>query len=511
MRISHVLHRNRQLFGGRTATSFTTRERTWTEHAERVGRLAGGMARLGVKPGDRVAMLAVNSDRYLEWFFAASWLGCPFVPVNTRLALPEMVHWLTDSTTSMLFVDDRHLPLLGPILDSVPSIRSVCYVGDEQPPSGVSSFEDLIESGPPVEETPGSDSDLAGIFYTGGSTGTSKGVMLSHRNLTANALQNHRSFGYDEQTVYLHAAPMFHLANGLGMFLTALAGGTSTMVPSFEAAAVLATIESARVTSTVMVPTMVNMVNNHPDATRRDLSSWDSLIYGGAPMTASTIEGLVAVAPHVRLFQTYGQTEASPIVTMLPPERHVFAGALAGKIASAGQAVPGLRVAVLDHEGKEVPRAQVGEICAQGDTVMLGYLNRPEETAHALRGGWLHTGDAGYMDADGFVFVVDRLKDMIISGGENVYCAEVENALAAHSDVLECAVFGIPHEKWGETVHAVVRARETASLTPQALIDHCRLLIANYKCPRSVEIRTEELPKSGAGKIQKQVLRAAYR
>jgi long-chain acyl-CoA synthetase len=303
---------------------------------------------------------------------------------------------------------------------------------------------------------------------------------------------------------------MFHLANGAGMYATSLAGGTHVIVPMFTPDAVLDAIETHRVTSTVLVPTMIAALTQVPDVSDRDLSSWEQLMYGGSPISEAVLEAVTKLVPTLQLQQAYGQTEAAPVLTMLPFERHVFSGPLAGKTRSAGQAVPGVEVTILDEEDRAVERGVVGQICARGDNVMLGYLNRPEETAEALANGWLHTGDGGYMDADGFVFVVDRIKDMIISGGENVYSAEVENALAAHAAVVECAVFGIPHERWGEQVHAVVRTTAGTEVTPQELIDHCHELIAGFKCPRSVEVVAEELPKSGAGKILKRDLRAPW-
>lgn len=510
MQISQIVTRNRQVTGPRTATIFKGRRRTWEQHAERVARLAAGLHKLGLDEGDRVAMLALNSDRYLEWFFATSWAGGVFVPINTRLAPPEILHWLTDSGTSILFIDENFLSLLPTLRAGVPTLREVVPLEPtDAEPAGNSHYEQLIGDAEPVPPSERGGGDLAGLFYTGGTTGVSKGVMLSHDNLLINALQVTPTCGFNPDTRYLHAAPMFHLANGLGMFGAALAGSTHIMVPTFTPDLVLDAITADAVTSTVMVPTMVSMIANATDPDLHDLSTWRTLIYGGSPIPEAGIQAIRRVAPHLDLIQAYGQTEASPTVSLLPPDRHTFSGPLAGKTRSAGQAVCGVEVAILDDLGEELPRGAVGEICARGDGVMIGYYNRPDETAAALRDGWLHTQDAGYMDDDGFIFVVDRLKDMIVSGGENIYSAEVENALAAHPDVLECAVIGIPSERWGEQVHAVVALETSSTAIAEDLISHCKSLIAAYKCPRSVEL-VAGLPKSGAGKILKQALRAPY-
>ncbi|MBW3664332.1 MAG: long-chain-fatty-acid--CoA ligase [Actinobacteria bacterium] len=510
MRISQTLARNAQVAPRDTATIFGDRRRTWPEHRDRVARLASALRRMGMGDGDRVAMLALNSDRYLEWYFAVSWGGGVVVPINIRLAPPEIVHWLTDSGASILFVDDTFLPVVPKLQEAVSTLRHVVHVGDGDPPEGTDGFEQLIADSDPIPASEGRGDDLAGLFYTGGTTGRSKGVMLSHNNLLSNAFHLVPAVGFGPQTVYLHVAPMFHLADAAGMYAVALAGATHTFVPAFAPAAVIEAIEAHRVTTTLLVPTMIAALTQVPDVEQRDLSSWEQLLYGGSPMSEALIDGILKLVPQLNLVQAYGQTEAAPVVTLLPPERHTFSGPLAGKTRSAGQAAFGVEVAILDEEDQEVPRETVGQICVRGDNVMIGYLDRPDETETALRNGWLHTGDAGYMDDDGFVFVVDRLKDMIVTGGENVYTAEVENALASHDAVLECAVIGIPSDEWGEQVHAIVRIAPDSDVSEAELLAHCKEQIANYKCPRSVDIRQDELPKSGAGKILKRELRAPF-
>jgi long-chain acyl-CoA synthetase len=255
---------------------------------------------------------------------------------------------------------------------------------------------------------------------------------------------------------------------------------------------------------------MINMIVNHPDVDRTDTSSLARILYGASPMPEAVIRRAFVALPHTRFVQAYGQSEAAPCMTFLHPEWHTLEGPKAGKLKSAGRAALGCEVAILDVNDREAPRGEVGEICGRGDNVMLGYWRQPELTEKALRNGWLHTGDGGYMDEDGFVYVVDRMKDMIVSGGENVYSAEVEQALYQHAAVAECAVIGVPDAKWGEAVHAIVRLKPGMEASAEALIAYCHQLIAGYKAPRAVTFRAEPLPLSGAGKILKTELRRPF-
>jgi len=510
MRISSTVRRAAQINGAGLATDYLDRQRTWAQLDDRVARLAGGLRQLGVNAGDRVAMLSLNSDRYFEFFFAVPWAGAVAVPINTRLAPPEVVHWLTDSGSTVLLVDDAFLAMLPKVLDQLPLITTLVYTGENATPENMIAYEAMIQDHAPIEPMDQGGDELAALFYTGGTTGRSKGVMLSHRNLLLNAIQFSGEMGFDLRSVYLHAAPMFHLANGAAMFAIASAAGTSSIITAFEPVAVLEAIQNKRVNLGLLVPTMVNMVVNHPKAGDYDLSSLRDVLYGASPMPEAVIEKAMEVLPNVDFHHAYGQTEAGPVLTIMPTEYHVTSGPLAGRLKSAGRAILGVEVRIVDEDDNEVERGVVGEICGRGENVMLGYWNQPEMTAETLRGGWLHTGDGGYMDDEGFIYVVDRVKDMIISGGENVYSAEVEDAVHQHDTIVECAVIGIPHEKWGEQVHAIVRCHDGRSVTEQALIDHCHEWIAGYKCPRSVEFVTDPLPLSGAGKILKTELRQPY-
>ena len=508
--LAQLIRTNVQLHGDRAATRFQGRERSWRQVQDRVARLAAGLQGLGAGEGDRVAVLALNSDRYFEFYFGTSWAGAVFVPINNRLAPAEIVHWLNDSGSQVLFVDDAYLAAVAEIRGRLESVSHFVYMGEGALPEGYLAYEEMLSAHAPGAPSRRAGDDMAGLFYTGGTTGKSKGVMLSHRNLTYNVLQARPFLPVTSDDVFLHAAPMFHLADGFFLMLGTTMGCTQVIVPGFEPGLVLKTLQDEQIKTALLVPTMINVIVNHPETSKHDLSSLRRLVYGASPMPEAVIRRALEVIPSVDFYQAYGQTEASPVVTVMGPEYHTITGPKAGKLKGAGRVVAGIDLAILGDDGRELPVGEVGEVCIRGDNVMLGYWNLPEITAETLRGGWLHTGDGGRLDEEGMLFIVDRVKDMIVSGGENVYSAETEQAVYAHPAVAECAVIGIPHESWGEQVHAIVRLKDGYALTAQDLIDHCKALIAGYKCPKSVEFRDEPLPLSGAGKILKKDLRAPY-
>ncbi len=508
--LPQLVRRTVQVCGNKTATRFNGRSQTWTGFQQRVARLAGGLHSLTINEGDRTAILALNSDRYLEFYFGVAWSGAVFVPINIRLAPAEILYWLNDSGSKVLFVDATFLPAIAEIRARLETVEHFVYMSGDTAPQGYLSFEDLLANHAPIDASERNGDDLAAIYYTGGTTGRSKGVMLSHRNLTYNVLQSAPVLGINEDDVYLHSAPMFHIADSIGGLVASTVGATHVFVPAFDPVKVLKIAQDEKVTISLLVPTMINMLVNHPELPEYDLSSLKNLPYGGSGIPEAVLLKAFEVLPETTFVQAYGQTEASPIITLLGREYHTVSGPYAGKLTAAGKAVAGIDLAILDEQGEVLPIGQVGEVCIRGDNVMLGYWNLPELTNEALRGGWLHTGDGGRLDEDGLLFVVDRVKDMIVSGGENVYSAETEQAIYAHPAVAECAVIGIPHDAWGEQVHAIVRLHEDASLTDQQLIDHCKTLIAAFKCPKSIEFRDQSLPLSGAGKILKKDLRAPY-
>lgn len=509
MYMTQGLHRALQQTPQLIATRDGARIRTYAEHADRVARLAGALRGLGVGPGDRVGMLALNSDRYVEYYLGVYWAGAVVNPVNIRWSAAEIAFSLDDCDTRVLIVDSRFAPMVEHLRQRSKSLQTVIYAGDGETPDGFLNYEELIASHQPVEDAYRNGDDLAGIFYTGGTTGVPKGVMLSHANLYATSLAALAERAPQENTVTLHVAPLFHLAAASLMNTVIVRGTTHALLPAFTPQGMLESIARDKVTDLLLVPTMLQMLVDHPDFSKYDTSTVRKIVYGASPTGESLIARAMRAFPGAEFSQGYGMTEMSPTITLLRPHYHLPENRGPNTLRAAGQPGLSVQLRVIDEQGKEVPRGTVGQITARGPGVMQGYWNRPEETRDALRDGWMHTGDAGYMDESGLLFIVDRIKDMIVSGGENVYSAEVENAIASHPAVAMVAVIGVPDERWGERVHALVVRQPGAQLDEQTLIDHCKSLIAGYKCPRSVEFR-DELPVSGAGKLLKNPLRAEY-
>jgi long-chain acyl-CoA synthetase len=318
------------------------------------------------------------------------------------------------------------------------------------------------------------------------------------------------ALNYGDDSTYLHAAPMFHLADCASTFAVTMAAGAHAFIAKFDPADTLRAFQEYQVTHCLLVPMMINILVHFPAVQDYDVSSLKRILYGASPMPRAVIARALEVFSNCEFGQGYGMTELAPVATILDPKYHVLDGPLASKLKSAGTATFSVEVRIVDTDDNELPRGEIGEVAVRGPIVMQGYWKKPEATAQALRGGWMHTGDAAYMDEDGFVFIVDRLKDMIISGGENIYSVEVENALYQHPTVAMCAVIGVPDEEWGELVHAIVVPKGGQEVDPGALIAHCKELIAGYKCPRSITVRDEPLPISGAGKILKSELRRPF-
>jgi long-chain acyl-CoA synthetase len=509
MNITHGLRRALQINPNGLATVCGERRRTWREVGERVQRLAGGLHALGVTGGDRVAVLSLNSDRYLELYLAAGWAGAVIVPLNIRWSALENEDALRDCRAGVLVVDKAFAATGSTLAKAIAGLKLV-YADDGETPAGMDNYEALLARSAPVADAMRDASDLAGIFYTGGTTGRSKGVMLSHGNLMVNALNALGEGLFSSTAVYLHAAPMFHLANGAAMYSLLLSGGSNVIIQGFTPEGVMVAVRNERVSDVLLVPTMIQMLVDHPSIRDQDMSSLKNIIYGASPISEAVLDRATGALPHVQFTQAYGMTELSPIATLLHWKDHIGDGRVKGRHRGAGRVTLGCELRIVDSDDRPVPARTVGEIVVRGDNVMMGYWERPEETARAIVDGWMHTGDGGYMDEDGYIYVVDRVKDMIISGGENVYSVEVENAVARHPAVAQCAVIGIPSERWGEQVHAVVVTKSGATVTANELIEFTKTLIAGYKCPRSADISETPLPLSGAGKVLKRELRKPF-
>ncbi len=514
MNIAQGLVHTKKISGTHQAVVCGDVHYTWEEFDQRTDALARGLASLGILRGDRVAVLMLNCHRYLELYYACARMGAVIVPLNIRLARPEIIYILNDSESKVLIVDKTFAGYISG-RDTVPLLENVVYCGNETP-EGMINYDDVVSKGSHMQESVDQemeDDDLAGLFYTGGTTGRAKGVMLSHKNIMSNALNVLIALGFrgQGQERWLHAAPMFHLADVGAMFGLTMLGGCHVFIPMFNPLQVLQAIQNEKVTSTVLVPTMINAVLNHPDVDKYNLSSLRRLVYGASPMPVELLKQGLQKWGQI-FIQGYGMTETSPLLTVLDPEDHILDGTpeQVRRLSSCGREILGVEVRVVNPEGEDVHPGEIGEIIGRGPNVMVGYWRMPEATAAAIVDSWMHTGDLATIDEDNYIYIVDRAKDMIISGGENIYSVEVENAIYTHPAVLEVAVIAIPHDVWGEAVHAVVVCKPGMQVTSDALIDHARTLIAGYKVPRSIEFAQDALPKSGAGKILKRDLRDKY-
>lgn len=510
MQITSMIKRAAQINPKGIATIYQDRQQSWSEMLDRVARLAGALQAQGMQPGDRVALISLNSDRFIEYYFAVVWGGGAMMPMNIRWSASECAYALNDAGAEILICDEAFKDLAAEVKPQAERLKTLIYAGDKATPEGMENYEDLIAAARPATDAGRSGDDLAGVFYTGGTTGFPKGVMLSHTNMYVSAVANAHDINMQDRTVYLHAAPMFHIADLLWFTAVTLMAGTHVVIPMFTPEGTLEAIEKHRPDQTLLVPVMLQMVLQSDRLAQTDISSLRQIAYGASPITEAVLKEAFDKFPGVAFLQAFGQTELSPVATILPADYHVLEGPKAGKLRSAGRATRVCEICIVDEQYQEVPQGEVGQIAVKGPTTMLGYWNKPEITAETIIDGWVMTGDAGYMDTDGFVFLVDRVKDMIVSGGENVYSAEVENALGQHPAVATSAVIGIPSEQWGESVHAIVILHPEAETSAKELQAHCHTLIAGYKCPRSIEFRTAPFPLSGANKVLKTELRRPF-
>jgi long-chain acyl-CoA synthetase len=477
---------------------------TWAQYGERVGVAAGVLAALGLAKGRRFGIQAPNSPRFDELKWAGFRRGAVPVPINWRLAAPEIAHILTDAECEVIFVSAEFLavydaPELAPWRNKL-----ICLAGEA--PNGIASYDDLFAKAAPADIVPCSADEDAILQYTGGTTGRSKGVRISHANIITSQLGFAIGLRARPDDVYLHLAPMFHSADLLA-FAWVLVGAGHAYLPAFSPAAFLDCVARNRVTATIAVPTMLMMTLSDPAFEEADLSSLRLLGWGASPMDPEWIKRVGAAFPEIDISNCYGLTETAPDLTIFDPDELRQAIATDDPaLASVGKPNPVVALRVVGPDGTDVPDGASGELWARGPNITKGYLNLPEMTTSALSDGWLHTGDVARIDERGYVYLLDRVKDMIVSGGENIYCAEVESALYTHPGVHECAVVGLPDATFGEAVTAVVVAAPGAALDAAALIAHCRPLIAGYKLPRRVEF-VEALPKSAMGKILKTTLR----
>ena len=490
------------------STISNERQRTWTETADRVARAGTALRNLGLKTGNFVAVLAMNSDRYLELFFAIPWAGGCIAPMNIRWSAIENTHALNDCAAQILIVDEAFVEQAQALAEG--RTLTLIYIGNGSTPQGMIAYETLISESEAGPDAMRGENDLWAVFYTGGTTGDPKGVAFTHQALCSGAVAYLAMLPTVEDLSFAYVGGFFHFSAASALLYITLAGGTHVILPKFEPEPMMQAISTYHVKNAVMVPTMITMMLNHPSFDQYDLSSMQTLVYGGSPMPRELMAEAAARLPGWRFYQIYGMTETGGFATMLRWRDHVFDGPNSHRILSCGQPAPGVEIRICDSEGIEVPRGTLGEIVMRSDYLMRDYLGKPDQTREALRGGWMFSGDAGRMDDDGYVYVADRIKDMIVSGGENIYSIEVERALYSHPEVIQAAVFGIPSVEWGEAVHAVVVLRTENGSNEAELIEHCRGVIGAYKCPKSIEIQHEPLPVGPGGKIQKATLRSPH-
>ncbi|MGQ9858119.1 MAG: long-chain-fatty-acid--CoA ligase [Thermodesulfobacteriota bacterium] len=490
---------------------------TYTQVGQRVGSLGLFLRRNGIRSRDRIAILEINSHRFLEAYYASAGIGAILTPLNFRLSAKELAYILRDSQARWLLANARFAHLVEATLKEDNPLEGIIWI-ERSPdlPVGIPQlqYEEalLAEPGQFLPE-PISEDQVAHLYYTSGTTGKPKGVILTHRNVCVHALGTIAELHLTDRDVWAHVAAMFHLADAWATFAITWVGGRHVMVPEFEPEMVLATIERERVTISNLIPTMLNLMVKHPRAGDYDYSSLRVILSGGAPIAPEVVRKIVEVFG-CDYIQTYGMTETSPYLTLSILKEHLRE--LPGEEqlrfkAKTGRPFIAVDLQVVDEEGRPVAADEksVGEIWVRGQTVTPGYWNLPEETQKAFHQGWLKTGDLAVVDSEGYVNIVDRKKDMILTGGENVYSTEVENVLYMHPKILEAAVFGVPDEKWGEAVKAAVVLKSGESATPEEIISFCKERLAHYKCPKSVDF-LPELPKTGSGKITKKALRDPY-
>jgi long-chain acyl-CoA synthetase len=483
------------------AIAHSGRELSFGALDERSNRLAQALRAAGVRPGDRVAYLDRTAPEVIELLFAVSKLGAVIVPMNWRLAAPELATVLADSRAPVLIAGAQFSDLAADLADRCAADLIVV---------GLGGYERWLSSHEALDPRHGGDSgDVVVQMYTSGTTGVPKGVLTTHRNLAAAAETSPR-WQFDAASVSLTPLPMFHIG-GIGWAFVGLWNGATTiLVRDFDSAAVLDTLERAHVTNAVFVPTMLRMLCDVPDAARRDFSALRSIAYGASPITTTVLRAALRTF-RCSLFGIYGLTETTGAITQLDPSDHDPDGPREHLLRSAGKPYPWVDLRIADPTTRApMPPRQVGEVWLRAPNVASGYFNRPEETAAAITDdGWLRTGDGGFVDEDGYLFLTDRIKDMIVSGGENVYPIEVEEALSRHPDVLEVTVIGVPDERWGEAVTALIVRREGATAEADELVAFAWEQLAGYKLPRSMEF-VDELPRTPTGKVLKRQLRERY-
>jgi len=518
MLIPFILEKAMSLYADKEAVVCGQNRFTYRDFYKRVSGLSNFLKSQGIGKGDCIAVLLQNTHEFLETYYAAAVIGAILNPLNIRLSAKELAVILNDSGAKMLITAPGFYETVKKLKDLGCSVKKILWTGDDKKTDLFESFvyEDVIkikyDRMPNVPDMP--DSETAHLYYTSGTTGKPKGVMLSHKNVCTHSLAAIAELHLTDRDRWIHAAPLFHLADAWAAFAVTWTGGKHVLIPEFNPPEVLNLIENEKITITNMIPTMLNMLVNTKGSESIDFSSLRVILSGGSSIAPDVVRSIMDVFG-CDYIQTYGMTETSPYLTVsilkenlrdLPSENQFVYK------ARTGRPFLGVLLKVVRDDGTEVENndKEVGEIIVKGDNVTAGYWNRPKETADAIKNGWLYTGDLAVIDKEGYVNIVDRKKDMIITGGENVYSVEVENVLYSHPAVLEAMVIGIPDTKWGETVKGVVVLKEGYTATEEEIISYCREQIAAYKTPKSIDFM-KELPRTGSGKLYKKALKEFYK
>jgi len=499
----------------RTAIVFEGKRYTFAELSERVNRLANALANLGVKKGDRVALLQVNCNQCVETYFAVAKIGALYVPLNFRAKADEHDYMINFAEVNALFMGDRYIDLINSIKSRLTTVQH--FISIESKRNGMLYYEDLIASSPADEViTEIDDEDTTILMFTAGTTGRPKGVMLSHNSFSVYVLENVTPADPELEERNILTVPLYHVAGIQAMMAAIYGGRTLVMERQFEAKEWMELVEKEKANRAMMVPTMLKQLMDHPEFGKHDLSSLRVITYGAAPMPLEVIKRALDAFPGVSFINAFGQTETASTITTLSPEDHVISGSeeerekKLKRLTSIGKPMADVEMKVIDEAGNELPPGEIGEIVARGPRVMTGYWKDEEKTERTIdKDGWVHTGDMGYRDEDGYFYLGGRATDMIIRGGENIAPEEVENVLHSYPKIEEAAVIGVPDEEWGEQPRAIVVLKEGETATADEIMEYCRAKLASYKRPRSV-VFVDELPRNPMGKVLKRVLREQY-
>jgi fatty-acyl-CoA synthase len=517
MILTKTLTKALKLFPQKQAVVCGEKHWTYQEFCNRTNRLSHGLKGFGIRKDDRVAVLHPNCHIFLEAYYAIPQIGAISVPINYRLSPREVAFILQDSEAKILIADSMFKDQVDTIREEIRGVERILWTGEprELGDSTGLNYEEVLQKADfnALPEPSSNGEDIAQIYYTSGTTGRPKGVMLSHKNVTTHALGTIAEIHLTDRDVWIHVAPLFHLADAWATWAVTWVGGTHVLVREFDAKLVLETIQKEKVTLTNLIPTMLNLMVNHPDVRKHDYSSLRVLLSGGAPIAPEVVRKIVETFK-CDYIQTYGMTETSPYLTLSILKEHLKRLSNKDQLrfkSKTGREFIGVDLKVVNDQGKEVRKdeREVGEIIVKGDIVTKGYWKLPEETKKSIKDGWLYTGDMAVIDEEGYVTIVDRKKDMILTGGENVYSTEVENVLYMHPAILECAVIGVPDQKWGEAVKGIVVVKSGQKTTEQEIIQFCKERMAHYKAPKSIDF-IEALPRTGSGKIHKKGLRDKY-